>query len=28
VKVGKLRELKKITGVEKISFPGKADVLN
>ncbi len=24
----KLRELKKITGVEKISFPGKADVLN
>lgn len=24
----KLGELKKISGVEKISFPGKADVLN
>ena len=24
----KLNELKKISGVEKISFPGKADILN
>lgn len=24
----KLRELKKIKGIEKISFPGKADILN